>query len=214
MTPASHNATVTLDVATAADSTLLANLLELGIDDLSATFPDIPLGPDGRFGYPHMQRYCAEPDRRFADLARADRQTAGFVLRRCHRRGVGGRAAALPGSRSPGRRTVPGGPSNSAALALWTRVARDVGSGSPVAVSRPGDPDARRHWHVLAFNAAALHAWRRWGLGRAVHARRESGRGERAVRPTRRTCDGRSRDGLTGKPRGVMPRHRSHHGDP
>ena len=77
MTPA---LTVSLDAATAADDTLLANLLELYIHDLSAAFPDVALGPDGRFGYPPLPLYWSEPDRRFAYLIRVDGRTAGFVL--------------------------------------------------------------------------------------------------------------------------------------
>ena len=42
---------VSLEVATAADHTLLSNLLELYIHDLSSAFPDIEMGQDGRFGY-------------------------------------------------------------------------------------------------------------------------------------------------------------------
>ena len=72
--------TVTLDIATPADATLLANLLEFYTHDLSAAFPDVALGPDGRFGYPHLPRYWAEPDGRFAYLIRTDGHTAGFVL--------------------------------------------------------------------------------------------------------------------------------------
>lgn len=41
-----------LVAATEAEHTLLSNLLELYIHDLSALFPQVRLGPDGRFGYP------------------------------------------------------------------------------------------------------------------------------------------------------------------
>lgn len=170
-------ATLTLDAAASADATLLANLLELYIQDLSAAFRDIPLGPDGRFGYPPLPRYWAEPDRRFAYLIRADGRTAGFVLatrgspvgddpevfdvaeffvlRRFRRAGVGRRAAALLWRRHPGRWTVRVGAANPQALAFWERVVRDAADGGPVAVVRPGDPGARGHWHVFAFDAAA-----------------------------------------------------------
>ena len=51
------NALVTLDSATAADLPLLSNLLELYIHDLSFSFPDIEIGPDGRFGYSRLPLY-------------------------------------------------------------------------------------------------------------------------------------------------------------
>ncbi len=183
MTPAPEGAkvaAVALDEATPEDATLLANLLELYIHDLSAAFPDIPLGPDGRFGYPHLTRYWTEPDRRFAYLIRADGRTAGFVLatrgspavddpevfdvaeffvlRRFRGAGVGRRAAALLWRRRPGRWTVRVGAANPGALAFWERVVSDEAAGGPVAVGRPGDPGARGHWHVLAFDAAAGRA--------------------------------------------------------
>ncbi len=55
-----------VESATPADAILLANLLESYCHDLGAVFPAVELGPDGRFGYPALPRYWAEPDRRFA----------------------------------------------------------------------------------------------------------------------------------------------------
>src|SRR3954468_4234570 len=43
---------VSLQLATLADQPLLANLLELYVHDLSAAFPNVEMGADGRFGYP------------------------------------------------------------------------------------------------------------------------------------------------------------------
>ena len=41
---------VRLDAAAPNDATLLGGLMELYIHDLSTVFPDVMLGPDGRFG--------------------------------------------------------------------------------------------------------------------------------------------------------------------
>jgi hypothetical protein len=64
---------VTLDSATPADAALLSNLLELYTHDLSAAFPSVELGPDGRFGYGKLPLYWTEPDRRFPFLIRLRR---------------------------------------------------------------------------------------------------------------------------------------------
>ena len=48
---------VSLDATTSGDATLLGNLLQLYIHDLSAVFPDVAMGPDGRFGYPELPLY-------------------------------------------------------------------------------------------------------------------------------------------------------------
>ena len=70
---------VTLAVATPGDATLLANLLELYIHDMSEIF-SIELGPDGRFGYAKLPLYWSESDRRFAFLIHAGARVAGFAL--------------------------------------------------------------------------------------------------------------------------------------
>ena len=71
---------VSLDRASEADSSLLSNLLELYIHDMSEAFPHVQLGPDGRFGYSKLPFYWSEPDRRFAFLIRCDGRVAGFIL--------------------------------------------------------------------------------------------------------------------------------------
>src|SRR2546427_27506 len=53
---------IVLEVATLADATLLSNLLELYIHDLSEAFPSIELNPDGRFGYDKLALYWSEPE--------------------------------------------------------------------------------------------------------------------------------------------------------
>ena len=50
-----HSNDVSLDVATKSDDALLSNLLELYMHDLSAVYPNIEMGADGRFGYPNFR---------------------------------------------------------------------------------------------------------------------------------------------------------------
>src|SRR5882757_9534064 len=57
---------------------ILANLLELYIHDFSE-FLDVQLGPDGRFGYPHLPLYWLEPDRH-PFLVKTEGELAGFAL--------------------------------------------------------------------------------------------------------------------------------------
>ena len=73
-------ALVTLDSATVAELPLLSNLLELYIHDLSSSFPDLEIGPDGRFGYSRLPLYWSEPSLRFPFLIRAGGRLAGFAL--------------------------------------------------------------------------------------------------------------------------------------
>jgi hypothetical protein len=72
-----HN--VTLELATEGDATLLANLLELYIHDLSEVF-HIELGVDGRFGYGSLPLYWSKPETHFAFLFRLNSRIAGFAL--------------------------------------------------------------------------------------------------------------------------------------
>ena len=131
---------VTLDPATLADAELLSNLLELYTHDLSAVFPNVQLGPDGRFGYDKLPRYWTEPDRRFPFLIRCDGRIAGFVLatrgspvvadpdvldvaeffvlRQYRRSGVGREAAFLLWNRFPGMWTVRVSEGNSGAVSF------------------------------------------------------------------------------------------------
>src|SRR5882672_2735853 len=75
-----HVEDITLHVATQSDDALLSHLLELYIYDLSALYPNIEMGADGRFGYPKLPLYWLEPERRFAFLIRYEGRIAGFVL--------------------------------------------------------------------------------------------------------------------------------------
>lgn len=78
--PSTEPQLVSLERALPSDAALLANLLELYIHDLSAAFPQVKLGPDGRFGYPRLPLYWSEPERRFAYLIRRGQRLAGFAL--------------------------------------------------------------------------------------------------------------------------------------
>ncbi|MEA2694021.1 MAG: hypothetical protein QOJ16_3408 [Acidobacteriota bacterium] len=164
---------VVLDVATLADATLLSNLLELYVHDLSAAFPSIELGPDGRYGYPALALYWSEPERRFPFLIRCDARVAGFalaqrgspatddpdvfdvaelfVLRRYRRSGVGRRAAVLLWNRLPGRWLVRVSEGNLRALPFWAGVIAEFTEGAATEFKRPGHPHA---WRVFSFASA------------------------------------------------------------
>jgi predicted acetyltransferase len=167
---------VSLDAAAPAEAALLENLLELYTHDLSALFPAVELGPEGRFGYPQLSRYWAEPDRRFAFVIRCGARVAGFalvtrgspatddpqvfdvaeffVLRRYRRAGVGRQAACLLWQRLPGRWTVRVSEGNAGALAFWRGVVAACAAGPVTESSRPGDPHP---WRVFAFETAPVH---------------------------------------------------------
>jgi predicted acetyltransferase len=143
---------VTLDPASAADATLLANLLELYIHDLSEFFPDVAIGPDGRFGYARLRQYWSDPAHRFAFLIRCDGSVAGFalakhgspavddpsvldvaeffVMRQYRGADVGRRAAFLLWTRFPGTWTVRVLETNRGALAFWRRIIDEFAPGS------------------------------------------------------------------------------------
>jgi predicted acetyltransferase len=161
---------VSLDAATADDHTLLSNLLELYIHDLSRAFPDIEMGADGRFGYRRLPLYWSEPDRRFAFLIKCDGLLAGFalakrgspavedpdvldveeffVLRRYRRTGVGLRAASLLWNRLPGAWTVRVSEGNPGALSFWATVIGKFTNGRVSESQRPGTPNP---WRVFSF---------------------------------------------------------------
>jgi len=161
---------VTLDPATLADAELLSNLLELYTHDLSAAFPNVQLGPDGRFGYDKLPRYWTEPDRRFPFLIRCDGRVAGFalatrgspvvadpnvfdvaeffVLRQYRRSGVGREAAFLLWNRFPGAWTVRVSEGNSGAVSFWSDVVANFTRGSVTESTRDGSPNA---WRVFSF---------------------------------------------------------------
>ena len=71
---------VSLDPAALSEQSLLSNLLELYIHDLSVIFPHVELGSDGRFGYRSLPLYWTEPDRRFPFVIRCAGRVAGSIL--------------------------------------------------------------------------------------------------------------------------------------
>jgi predicted acetyltransferase len=170
--------TTHLSPAGQAEHQVLSNLLELYIHDLSAAFPHVQLGADGRFGYPGLATYWAEPERRFAFLIRESGQLAGFilatrgspvvtdpdvydvaeffVLRRYRRAGVGRRAASLLWRERPGHWVVRVAEANRNALEFWARVVgeREASPGGSTVKrwARPGTPSA---WHVFELDSSA-----------------------------------------------------------
>jgi len=164
--------TVVLDPATPADAGLLSNLLELYVHDLSAAF-EVELGADGRFGYPKLERYWAEPGRRFPFLIRSGARVVGFalvtrgspatddpdvfdvaeffVIRRYRRSGVGRHAAALLWQRLAGKWIVRVSEGNPGALPFWAGVIAQFTRGAATESTRPGTPHA---WRVFSFDSA------------------------------------------------------------
>ncbi len=164
------NSDVLLEAATAEDAPLLGNLLELYAHDLSTLFPNVRLGPDGRFGYPKLPLYWSQPKQRFAFLIRCAGELAGFilavrgspveseltamdvaeffVLRSYRRAGVGRRAARALWSLFPGRWTVRVTAQHREGLSFWGDVVAE-------AVGIPVKPFSctvsSTAWQVFAF---------------------------------------------------------------
>jgi predicted acetyltransferase len=164
---------VSLQAAVASDAPLLANLLELYIHDLSAVFPSIQVGSDGRFGYPKLPLYWSDPARHFPFLIRLRERLAGFVLatrgspvsedpevrdiaeffvlRGERRAGVGGAAARLLWDRLPGRWTVRVSQGNLGAIPFWSGLIDEYTRGQTTETARLGQPHA---WRVFSFESA------------------------------------------------------------
>jgi predicted acetyltransferase len=169
------DSTVTVELAKQADSTLLANLLELYMHDLSEIFPVVQLGPEGRFGYPWLSSYWSEPEARFPFLIRKHGKVVGFalaqrgsplsddpevldvaeffVLRSVRHAGVGARAAELLWDRLPGRWIVRVSEGNSSGLPFWTRVIERYAGSAATQTQRHGEP---YRWRVFAFDTRPL----------------------------------------------------------
>lgn len=163
---------ISLDAASPSEAPILANLLELYIHELSAVFPNVELGADGRFGYPKLPLYWSEPERRFAFLIRVDGRLAGFalatrgspavedpdvfdvaeffIIRRYRRSHVGRRAAFLLWRRLPGKWTVRVAEANSGALAFWGEVVAELTHGRATVSKLPGQPNS---WRVFSFES-------------------------------------------------------------
>jgi predicted acetyltransferase len=161
---------VSLQAATRSDSLLLSNLLELYIHDLSDVFPDVELGPDGRFGYEYLPLYWSEPEHRFPFLIRYGGRVAGFVLakrgssvtgdpnvldvaeffvmRRYRRLHVGRSAAFLLWNRLRGRWTVRVSADNAGALAFWRCIVAEFTNGM---ATESTHVDGAKTWRVFSF---------------------------------------------------------------
>lgn len=163
---------VTLESAGAEQAELFGNLLELYIHDLSAQFPHVELGPDGRFGYPALASYLSGASDRFAFLIRCDDRVAGFVLarrgsplsddpnvldvaeffvlRQFRTRGVGRAAAKLLWERVPGNWTIRAAQSNPDAVRFWrSAVAAIAGERARESERRVGSAN----WVVFSIDA-------------------------------------------------------------
>jgi predicted acetyltransferase len=136
---------VALQRATIDDESLVANLLELYMHDMSEFFP-LKLNRHGRFCYERLSQYWSQPDSRQAYIVRADDEIAGcalvargsvastdpaaldlnefFVLRSHRRKGVGQRAANLVWNQQPGKWVVRVARTNQRALHFWDATIR------------------------------------------------------------------------------------------
>jgi predicted acetyltransferase len=163
---------VHVDAARPSESLLLSNLLELYMHDLSALFPAITLGPDGRFGYPRLPLYWSEPARRYPFLIRDGEQIVGFalvtrgspaasdpevfdvaeffVLRRFRRSGVGRSAAVQLWRSMPGTWVVRVLLANAGALAFWSGAIAHFAGDALREIEHPREPD---NWRVLTFES-------------------------------------------------------------
>jgi predicted acetyltransferase len=135
---------ITLRRATQADGTLLGNLLELYIHDLSDLFALKP-GPDGRFGYAKLPLYWSEPTRRVAYVIQCGAEVVGFalvtlgspagtaqdwdmaeffILRAYRRAGLASRAAMMILESTPGNWIIRVSERNAAALKFWEKIVK------------------------------------------------------------------------------------------
>ena len=165
--PASE--TVSLQRATSDADTLLRNLLELYIHDLSDAYP-VELGPDGRYGYDKLPLYWLQPALRHAFLITVGGRVAGFilvtrgspasdnptdldvaeffVLRAYRRSGVGRQAANALWDSMPGQWVVRVSETNRAGLTFWTAIIRAYTGGVFRERIQPGH---QNRWHVFTF---------------------------------------------------------------
>lgn len=164
---------VSLEPVTERERSVLSNLLELYVHDMSEFFPHVEIGENGRFDYDPLPEYWLEPARRFAFLIRGGAKLAGFalatrgspvsddpstfdvaeffVLRGMRRQRVGRRAAHALWRRLPGRWTVRVSEANAAALPFWSDAIQSLTGTPPRATLWPGK---RAPWHVFGFDSA------------------------------------------------------------
>jgi predicted acetyltransferase len=164
---------IILNAATGDEAPLLSNLLELYIHDLSAAFPGVELGADGRFGYSKLALYWSEPDRHFPFVIRWGSRLVGFalatrgspasddadvfdvaeffVIRRHRCSGIGRRAAMLLWKRLPGNWIVRASEGVPGAVPFWESVVAEFTSGAAAESKRSGNPHG---WRVFSFVSA------------------------------------------------------------
>lgn len=127
----------TVRPATGADRPVIANLVQLYLYDMTE-FQPFPIGRDGRFDYGFLDRFWQHPYLLFAgdDLAgfalivdqspitAADRYFMAefFVMKAYRGQGFGRATVAEIFRRHPGAWQIGVLPSNTAALAFWTRI--------------------------------------------------------------------------------------------
>jgi len=157
-------------IATPEQQSIIANLLELYVYDFTEFHP-VPLGSDGRFGYPGLESYWSLPDRfpflftvngKLAGLALIDKGSKisrdpsiwdireFFVLRAFRRRGIGVEAAHRIWRIFPGPWEVRVMQSNIAALSFWQRTISEFTGSTP---QLQEIQIAGRLWSVFAFNS-------------------------------------------------------------
>jgi predicted acetyltransferase len=163
--------TFLLEAARLDQAPVLASLLQLYAHDLSEAF-ELAVGEDGRFPYPHLERYWREPDRRFPFLIRRGGELAGFVLatrgspmsvdpsvldvaeffvlRRHRRSGAGRQAATILWDRLPGHWIVRVADCNRAALPFWRQV---VGGYTGQTFAQEERTLSGRGWTRLSFDS-------------------------------------------------------------
>jgi len=165
---------VTLERATAGALGLLSNLMELYIHDLSALFPHVSLGEEGRYGYPELPSYVSGSGERWAFVIRCGGQVAGFalvqrgspasddpsaldvaeffVLRPLRAHGVGREAAEQLWNSQQGKWTVRAASANPDAVRFWRSVvANYAGDHATEAQHSAG----AKNWIVFSFCSPA-----------------------------------------------------------
>lgn len=167
-----HLPSVEVHPAAPEEEPVLANLLELYSHDFSE-FIDLPLQPDGRFGYPRLALYWRE-ESRHPFLVRMDGQLAGFalvsrgshiggdpqvwdmteffILRGYRRRGIGAAVAREIWRRLPGPWEVRVIESNQAAQAFWSAV---IEAFTSARARETTTAEQGKHWRVFSFTSPA-----------------------------------------------------------
>jgi predicted acetyltransferase len=162
---------IRLQLATRAEETPLANLLELYLHDMSEAFP-IRISEQGRFGYAWLPTYWAEPDLRFPYLIWSDQGLMGFVLttigspvsddpqaldvaeffvlRRFRRSRVGSTAIKMLWDQRPGHWVVRVSEGNAGGGGFWPMVVREYTDGDFIERQVPG-----RHypWRIYELHS-------------------------------------------------------------